>query len=73
MSLNYLANGSKAARNVVKIIISTIKEENLYYSWKKKEKVRTRAEPPSLHNKRLVCVFVCVLNNPHYAASCTFT
>jgi hypothetical protein len=66
-SLNYLANGSKAARNVVMIIISTIKEK---IPEKRKKKSRhTSAEPPSLHNKSLVCL----LNNPHYAASCTFT
>lgn len=38
VSLNYLANGSKAARNVVMIIISTIKEK---IPEKKKGKVQT--------------------------------
>ncbi len=55
-SVNYLANESKAARNVVMIITSTIKEKKN----RERKSPNTRAEPPSLHNKRLVSLCVRV-------------
>jgi hypothetical protein len=58
-SLNYLANGSKAARNVVMIIISTIKEK--IPEKKKRKSPDTRVPSLLVYTTKALCVYWIIL------------